>query len=194
MPSYKRSVMRVLKIGLAVGIFLLVSCQSVQKGNYARLIDSASQATKKYSGFHQAFEATVTPLNREVQMAVLEKRAEVLRWTPAQLESALREANEKRLTHSYFFLRFFTPDPDYNDLNKPDSIWKVYLILGGQQYEAQIKKDFSKLVELKSIYPYFDRFSTGYDLEFPVGQAALADNEYQIIVTSSLGKAEFTFK
>lgn len=194
MPFYKRSAMRVLKVCLVLGVLVLVSCQSLRRGSYANLIDSASQTTKRYNGFHQAFEATITPLNREVQTAVLEKRAEVLSWTPAQLETALNEANEKRLTHSYFFLRFFTPEPEYNDLSQPNSIWKVYLVLGDQQYQAQIKKDFSKLVELKSIYPYFDRFSTGYDLEFPVGQASLSGNEYKIVITSSIGKAEFVFQ
>lgn len=187
-------VLKVLTLFSVSFIFsALISCQSAQKSNYNQLINSASKTKKEYSGFHQAFEATVTPMNREIQTAVLEKRAGVLGWTPAELEMAKQEANDKRLTHSYFFLRFYAPDPDHNDFHQPNSIWKVYLVLGSQKYEAKIKKDFSKLVELRTVYPYFDRFSTGYNLEFPIGQAALADTEHQIIITSSLGKAEFTF-
>src|SRR5690606_21720599 len=114
-----------------------------------------------------------TPMDRTIAQAILERRALFQEWSPGQLDGALRTVNEERLTESKFFMRMFIPEVTYNDLHQPDSIWKVYLLIGDQKYEANIRKDFSKLAEQQALYPYFDRFSYGYDLSFPIGQAAL---------------------
>ncbi len=172
---------------------LITSCQTLRKSDYEQFIVNAAKSQKHYSGFHQTFEASVLPMNREVTNRMLEKKAELLEWSAAELETEMRKADDERLTHSHFFLRFFSPEVHYNDFHQPDTIWKVYLVIGNQKYEPKIKKDFSKLVELQTLYPFFDRFSSGYDLAFPIGQAALNGTEYKIILTSSLGRAEFSF-
>lgn len=186
--------MKCVQLILAGLYFTLLACQSPAKKQYEELINQNSKTKKEYSGFHQAFEATITPLNQVIQTAVLERKAELQDWPMAKLESEKKELDEKRLTHSHFFLRFFAPETQYNDLHQPDTIWKIYLVVDSQKYEAsKIKKDFSKLVELSTLYPYFDRFSSGYEVEFPIGQASLDKKAYKIILTSSLGKAEFLF-
>jgi hypothetical protein len=172
----------------------LCACQTApQQRDYTRQIHDVSLSQKSYDGFQQTFEATVTPMNREITRLVLGKKGEVLGWTPQRLEKEVNEAQEKMLTHSLFFLRFYAPNSDYNDLHKPNSIWKIYLILGNQRFEGEVKKDFSKLAQLQSLYPYFDRFSTGYEITFPVGQSALENQHYEILLTSSLGQAQFQF-
>lgn len=175
------------------GVFL-TSCQSAQKRDYNKMIYSVSQSKKEYSGFHQSFEATMTPMTQEVQSSVLEMKAEVLGWTQAELEEKRTKATEDRITHSHFFLRFYSPNVDYNDLHQPDSIWEVYLIVGNQKFDAVVTKDFSKLVDLQTIYPFFDRFSSGYDLKFPIGEASLAGRPHKVVIASTLGKAEFSFQ
>lgn len=186
------SVSRYILLFLACG--LLASCQSAQKRKYDEMIHSVSQTKKEYSGFHQAFEATMTPMTQEVQSRVLEMKAEVLGWTTAELEEKRKKASDDRITHSHFFLRFYSPNVDYNDLHQPDSIWEVYLIVGNQKFDAVVKKDFSKLVDLQAIYPFFDRFSSGYDLQFPIGEASLVGHPHKVVIASTLGKAEFSFQ
>ncbi|MAV90128.1 MAG: hypothetical protein CL676_01815 [Bdellovibrionaceae bacterium] len=182
---------RTLLFGIA--LLLLSSCQTTPEKNYSNLIQQSSRSQKSYSGLHETFEATVVPLNRKVTQGMLEKRAELLGWTPERLQREQQKANEERLTHAKFFLRFFAPNSDYDDLHKPNSIWKIYLLLGNQKIEGEVSRDFSKLIELQAIYPGFDRFSTGYEVKFPIGQASLEDTSYSVQLTSSLGEAKFNF-
>ncbi|NCN95412.1 MAG: hypothetical protein GW917_01675 [Bdellovibrionales bacterium] len=185
--------MRLIPITFIGLTLLLVACQSQPKDNYKSLIESSSKSQKSYSGLHQSFEVTVVPLNRKISQGMIERRSELLGWTAEVKARKQTEANEARLTHSHFFLRFFSPNSDYDDLHRPNTIWKIYLILGSQKIEGKITKDFSKLIELQAIYPGFDRFSTGYEVSFPIGQASLEDTNYSIQLTSSLGEAKFNF-
>lgn len=174
-------------------LLLFTGCQSAEKKDYESVIRQNTTSAKVYSGFHQAFEANVTAHNREVAQAILAQTAKFRAWDEQTLQSETLKMNDKRLSESHFFLRFYAPEQDYDDLHKPNSIWKVYLVLDGQKYLGKVSKDFSKLVELQTLYPHFDRFSTGYNLAFPVGRASLEGKAYSVLITSSLGQAEFSF-
>lgn len=185
---------KVLKLfAMVISLSGIVSCQTAAKNEYDRILRSASDTEKVYAGFHQAFEATVYKLDINTQNAVLERKGLLLEWPISEVETQKSKARDERLTNSFFYMRFFAPDPIYNDLHQPDTIWKVYLIVGNQKYEAIVKKDFSKLADQQALFPNFDRFSTGYELSFPIGQASLDGQPHQILLTSSLGKAEFSF-
>lgn len=170
-----------------------LGCQSAEKIKYDNVIHTNTRAQKVYAGFHQSFEANITAHTREVTQAVLNQQAEFRGWDDQTLQLELQKANDQRLNQSLFFLRFFVPESDYDDLHKPNSIWKIYLTVDGQRFQGKVKKDFSKLVEIQTIYPFFDRFSTAYEVTFPIGRPSLEGRNYTILLTSSLGKAEFNF-
>lgn len=171
----------------------LTACQSAEKKKFDAIITSNSRTHQIYTGLHQAFEATVTSLDRNVTQAILEQQAQFHSWDSQTLQLEIQKANDKRLTESRFFIRFYSPEIDYDDLHKPNSIWKVYLIVNGQKYLGKVTKDFSKFIEIQTIFPYFDRFSTGYYVTFPIGRASVEDQSYSILLTSSLGQSEFKF-
>lgn len=176
-----------------VCILILTNCQSAEKKKFDSIIAHNTRSSQLYSGFHQAFEATITSLDRETTQAILEQQSRFHAWDNQTLQLETQKANDKRITESRFFLRFYSPESDYDDLHKPNSIWKIYLVLNGQKYAGKVTKDFSKFVEIQTIYPYFDRFSTGYYVTFPVGRPSVEDQSYTILLTSSLGQAEFKF-
>ena len=194
---------RLLFVLTAMTIF--VSCSSkpattndnivgpVGDSNYKPVVKKFSHNQKEYSGFHNTFQATMTLLNSEVQNLALQRRGHFLQW---DLEKA-REEREKMFQEmsqgTQVFLAFFSPENDYDDLDKPKTIWKVYLEHEGERYEGKVAKAKEKFVELRELYPYIERFHTGYYVTFNIPMTAIESSDLKVVLTSSLGNGEFPF-
>jgi hypothetical protein len=100
---------------------------------------------------------------------------------------------EENGAYAKFLLRFYTPERDYDDLDKPKTIWKTYLDYGGSRFEGKVTKIKDKLVELQTLYPNMDRFSTAYEITFNVPMTTVEQGTSKVTLTSSLGTAEFSF-
>lgn len=167
--------------------------EPMPQGEYSAMISQHTQGTNQYSGFYQTFQADVTILTTEVESALIRQRASFKGWDQKQYQLEREKTVQEASAYSKFFLRFFTPDHDYDDLNKPKTIWKIYLEFGGSRFEGQIKKMANKVVEIQSLYPYMDRFSTPYEVTFNVPMTTVEQGAAKVILTSSLGTAEFNF-
>jgi len=161
--------------------------------SYEHLIQKFTRGTNQYSGFYQTFQADVTILNNEVQMAGLKQRAHFLKWDAAQERTEREKVLQEASAYSKFFMRFFTPDRDNDDLHKGKSIWKVFLEYNGTRFEGKVTKPTAKAVELVTLYPYLDRFSTPYEVTFNVPMTTIQQGRSKFVITSSLGTAEFVF-
>lgn len=166
---------------------------NVPEDKYDEVISKFSRETKKYDGFHQTFGVNVTILNSEVNMLILQRRGHFLGWTEEEMRRQREDNFQEMSSYSKFFVSFFSPDSDYDDLHKPNTIWKIYLEFNGQRYEASVKKDEKKMAELKQLYAYIDRFRTPYILSFEVPMTAVEQSTSKLIFTSSLGTASFEF-
>ncbi len=165
----------------------------VKNANYKPVIKKFSSNKKEYSGFHNTYQATMTLLNSEVQNMALQRRGHFLQW---DLEKARKEREkmfQEMSQNTRVFLAFFSPENDYDDLNKPKSIWKIYLEFEGERYVGTVKKTSEKFVELKEIYPYIERFHTPYYVTFNIPMSAIESKNIKVILTSSLGNGEFPF-
>jgi hypothetical protein len=160
---------------------------------YASLIKKHTTRTNQYSGFYQTFQADMTILTTEVQSAALKQRGQFLQWDQRQFQSERDKMVQEAAAYSKFFLRFYSPEHDYDDLNKGKTIWKVYLDYNGSRFEGKVKKLTEKYVELQTIYPYLDRFSTPYEIQFNVPMTTIENGDCKVVLTSSLGTAEFHF-
>lgn len=161
---------------------------------YQALISKNTRATNQYAGFYQTFQAEVTLLTTEVQTATLKQRASFLQWDQAQYQTEREKALQEASAYSKAFIRFFAPERDYDDLSKgAKSIWKVYLEYGGNRFEGKVRKMTEKMVELQSLFPHYDRFSTPYEVSFNVPMTTVESGPCKIVMTSSLGTAEFSF-
>ena len=85
-----------------------------------------------------------------------------------------------------FFVAVYTADRKWNDLNKPDSIWRLSLV-GSEGVTVspseivQVKID----ANLHAVYPYIDRFDKAYLVRFK-----LADPMNRLVIEpSSAGTA-----
>ncbi|NJL25743.1 MAG: hypothetical protein HC902_11595, partial [Calothrix sp. SM1_5_4] len=167
--------------------------EPIDQSEYTRLIGKNTAKTSRYSGFYQTFQADVTILTVEVQTSGLRRKAQLLQWSPGQYQGERDKVLQEAGAYAKFFLRFFSPDKEHDDLSKSKSIWKVYLDYGGSRFEGQVKKLSDKLIELQTLYPHMDRFSTPYEITFNVPMNSVEQGPGKVTLTSSLGTAEFSF-
>ena len=167
--------------------------QPLGENEYAAIVRKHTSRTNQYSGFYQTFQADVTILSTEVLTAGLRQRAHFMQWDQTQYQSERDRTMQDAAAYAKFFMRFYSPESDYDDFHKGKSIWKVYLEYGGSRFEGKVKKLTEKFVEVQNLYPHVDRFSSNYELTFSVPMTTVENGPGKIILTSSLGSAEFKF-
>jgi len=161
---------------------------------YESLIQKHTRGTDQYSGFHQTFQAEATILTSEVQAALLRQKAAFAQWDQRQYQAEREKMLQEAAAYAKFFLRFYSPERDYDDLHKPKTIWKAYLEFSGSRFEGKIRKMTEKAVEIQTMYPHIrERFSTPYEINFNVPMSTVEGGAAKLILTSSLGLAEFKF-
>jgi len=165
----------------------------INRSEYTSLIATNTSKVNRYSGFYQTFQADMTILTTAVQTAELKQKAHFLLWDIKAYRTEREKMLQEASAYSKFFMRFYSPEDDYDDFSKGQSIWNIYLELDGRRIEGKVKKLKSKYVELQTLYPHFDRFSTPYEITFNVPMTTLETRACKVILTSSLGSAEFQF-
>lgn len=165
----------------------------LERSEYRDILKRNTVKANEYSGFHQTFQADVTILNSEVQSAVVRERAHFLEWDERRFQMEREKSSQEASAYSKFFLRFFSPEKDYDDLDRTKSIWKVYLEYNGNRFEGKVRKMNEKLVELQTLFMNMDRFSTPYEVTFNIPMSTIERGNSRVSLTSSLGTAEFSF-
>ncbi len=169
------------------------SIDDVDEKVYVKTLMDNTRSARKYEGFYQLFQVHVTRLTSEVQNMVIQRKGYYYQWSRQQYLQEKQNDMKLRSTDAQFFLQFFTPDIIYDDLNKPKTIWRLYLDWNGQRFEGTVKKVLAKPIEIQSLYPSFDRFSTPYMVTFQVPMNVIEQGTARVLLTSSIGQAEFNF-
>jgi hypothetical protein len=149
---------------------------------------------RKYDGFYESFRAHATMVTPEVQMAIATRRAQLMNWDQKKIALEREKAQQEMAAQSKIFLQFYAPETDYDDLNKINSIWHVYLEIDGRRFEGKIQKVKGKPIELAALHSEFDRFSTPYEITFNISTNDTIRHEAKLVLASTLGEAIFKFE
>ncbi len=168
--------------------------QPMDSFEYSNLMRKHTVRTNQYSGFYQTFQADMTILTTEVQSASLRQKGNFLQWDQKQYQTQREKSLQEANAYSKFFMRFYSPDKDYDDLHKGKTIWKVFLDYGGNRFEGKVTRLGEKAVEVYTLYPHMDRFSTPYEITFNVPMTTIEQGSAKVVLSSSLGQAEFPFE
>lgn len=160
---------------------------------YKGLVKSYTVSANHYSGFYQTFQADMTELSTEMQTAALRQKAYFQQWEQKKYQNEREKVMQESSAYAKFFMRFYSPERDYDDLQNEKTAWKIYLDFNGQRFEGKVKRLKEKFVELQNIFPHFDRFSTPYEVTFNVPMTTIESAPTKVTLTSSLGTAEFDF-
>jgi hypothetical protein len=162
---------------------------------YKLLIDRYSAGDSEYTGFYNTFEYKALILNTAVRGAMFRKQMAYYQWDAAKT-AAEREKMHKELDEeTRVFMSFFTPDRQNDNLmNTTKSIWKVYLDVGGHRYEGKIKRLRTLIAELQALYPFHTRWTSPYEISFPVSTHAIETQKATYTVTGPLGTRVVEFR
>ncbi len=178
-------------------LFGLLACtthpHSEGREAYIRKIEKFSAGDKQFSGFYEQFEFRATILNRDISQTIHNRLDQYYDWSEDEAAEKLRERMGDLDTKTILWLSFFTPERKNDNLANKVSIWKIYLVAGGQRYEAQVKKANKNFSEAHSLFPYHSKWATPYYLEFPVPTDEITGLPLKLIITGPLGRREVQF-
>ncbi|MCB0351229.1 MAG: hypothetical protein KDD38_08605 [Bdellovibrionales bacterium] len=160
---------------------------------YKNLIQENTRHAIDYEGFYNKFEIYATFINTDVQTAILQRRSDSLQWDTRKAQSEREKLFQESATQTHFAVSFYVPSVRLNDLHKGNSIWKIYLVSGGERYEGRATKQNGKLEDLLAIYPYHNRWSIAYEVTFNIPLSAVEGKPATLIITSTQGTAELQF-
>jgi hypothetical protein len=116
-----------------------------------------------------------------------------MKWDEAKFQEERTKSQQEASTQTTIFLQFYSPEPDYDDLGRANTIWHIYMTVDGRKFEGKAKKARGKLIEFQAIFPDYDMFSTPYEITFDISTADVVRREVKFTMASTLGEAEFDY-
>jgi len=169
----------------------LAACNSMDEvttdGSYTTSINAYSDGDNQYEGAYNNFTYRATIMNNPIQQTYIQKKGEVYLWDEGKKQSELGAIQAGNGEKTQVFLSFFTPNRWDDNLGTKKSIWTVYLETSQGRYEGKVTRIRTSLTELAVLYPYHNRFSTPYSVEFPVAVNNIENEETKLTITGPLG-------
>ena len=167
---------------------------STTEGDWAKARDDATRRALLYDRFNHRASVTATLLTREVREARARRLSEWFGWTQAELDARLAQERADSAAGEEFFLAFYTSDTRDNDLDAPQSIWRVAVKLEGADVVAKRVTASDKDANTLVLFPYIGQFDVVYRVLLPPAPGGpLAGRDFALEVTSAVGKLSLDF-
>lgn len=173
--------------------FLGCSTATQSERNYYDTVKKYSDRKELHQGLMNILQIQGTYLNSTVQRAQIQKKANGFQWSTAEVESAMSKMEESLRSETTIFLSFYSPTPKLDDLDKIQSVWKIYLDVNNKRYEAKAVKQSGVYDEFLELYPYHTRFGTPYKVIVNVPAANIESYPSKLIITGTLGSISIDF-
>lgn len=166
---------------------------SMSESEYEEIFNKKTNKIETYSGLTNALTFSATEIDSEMIHATLARSARIYEWNSSKLQEETAKSKQNIDSKSEFFLTVYTPERNHNNLNSTTSIWKIYLDVNNQRYEGKATKVKGQLVDIQSVYPSHNRFSTPYKIEFPISLVSIANAPKSITLTGPKASAKVDF-
>ncbi len=165
---------------------------------YLETFKKNSLTSRIYEEFETKAIIGVTYFTNDFLEAYLKERRLFLKEADfLTLQDREKQINEKNLK---FFISFYTPNPDFTDLEKPNSIWQVFIEKndGSRLLPLSVRKSTEPYPVLNHFFPTLDPWFSPYIAIFPRfidEKKSLNDGEeFKLVFKSVLGTTIFNFK
>lgn len=191
---------------LAIAAVLAAGCGSMEravKKSYFVELDRWTRSEKIYYGLETRVYLNATFKAPSFRKAYIDRYSMSYDLDENYKSALLARESEVVEQFNEFFISFYTPNEKWNDLDRKDSIWKLYLEdnKGSRLVPISIDKIDEKDPLLREFFPYFDLWGSAYIVKFPkYPPAGLEpvpgeDTEYfKLIITGILGKGELKWR
>ncbi|NPA15564.1 MAG: hypothetical protein GXO44_03325 [Deferribacteres bacterium] len=187
------------RLSLLFVAFLLAGCSRVfyQPG-------SSDFYSRYVSYWHRRGEIRRTPtdlimsadavfLSCPLRMRMVDLIAQRKGWRSIETEFKKEEEYAECQAYYDFVLAVYTKDSSWNDLDSPDSMWKVILVADGiRRYPESIVRVKPKADEVAVFYPFIKPWMKVYRVRF--GRAGIRNaKSLKLIITSLMGRVTLSW-
>ena len=183
--------------------FIVLSCvhrlptpegiKDISTSEYEDMIESKTKKTEVYDGLYNKLTVQTTRLDADMTENQVAYQAKLSQWNVEKYKEEKAKAIAKHSDSTEFFMSFYTPERKHDDLNTNRTSWKVYLEVSGQRYEGKITKIKQLYLDLETLYPHHNRWSTPYSVTFPVSTPATDGKPAKITVTGPLATTQLVY-
>ncbi len=166
----------------------------MSESEYETNIETFTEKTQVYSGLYNVMDISGTLINSTVAQSQLDQQARLYQWDPSKMTTEKVKSDEGLNKETEIFVSFYTPERKHDDLNKNQTLWKIFLDANGRRYEGKVKKVKLLTEEIRGLYPYHNRFATPYEIVFPVSVRSIESTPVKLTVTGPIGSANLQFK
>lgn len=196
----KTQILQFAKLSIAV---LICSCATrlptpqgvpeVSIANYEKAVSDKTKKIEVYDGLYNKLTVQATWIDSLVTDYTLSHNARLFQWQEPKYREERTKKVSKNAESSEFFVSFFTPERKHMDLSGAKNLWKIYLDVNGQRYEGKATKIKLSLSEVQALYPYHNRWSTPYTINFPVATSLVENKDAVLVFTGAVGSAELKY-
>ncbi|MDI6686743.1 MAG: hypothetical protein QME06_00820 [Desulfobacterales bacterium] len=164
-------------------------------GQYEAALKDWSREARIYRGLDVQLIADATFKSFKFRNAYSNEYARAYKLTDSEKTKLLKDQKNAALAYNDFLLVAYVPDKKFNDFNKKDSIWKIYLTDGKGKMVNPLEIRKIKKVDAVTthFFPYITPWKSVYMVRFPTTSTA-ADKPIKLIITSVLGSAEMIWE
>jgi len=183
--------------------FIVLSCvhrlpthegiKDISTAEYEDLVEAKTKKTEVYDGLYNKLTVHTTRLDADMSENLVAYQAKLGQWSLEKYKEEKAKMIAKHSDSTEIFMSFFTPERKHDDLNTKRTTWKVYLDVSGQRYEGKITKIKALQLDLESIYPHHNRWSSPYSVVFPVSTPATDGKPVTITVTGPLATTQLVY-
>ena len=187
-------------------VLLLAGCRSLPfpdphlEGEYGQTLKKWTRSVPLYAGLETRAFVRVVYLSPEFVTAQAKMISMMRAEMPDQAAHTLAHLRDEYRQPTFFAIAYI-PDKTANDLNEPNSVWRIALKLGaGEQAPEKIERFERPFnAELRALYPYLDEYSTAYLIRFPAvanaspqrSMEASNPQEVHLVIAGALGRMTF---
>jgi hypothetical protein len=189
----------------ALALLLLGACSFKQyfepeprppsdEGDWAAVRDHATRSGKLYDGFGTNAFVKAVYLSSEVREARVSRLATWTVMTPAERDQLLASERAEADEYDDFLVSLFTPDRPANDLDAAHSVWRVAVVVQGEDERVatqivQLRSDAT----LRALYPTVDAFDTVYRVRFLRFLPPLSGRPFILRLAGAKGRIDLGF-
>lgn len=178
------------------------SKKALVRANYNDSLNKWTVSKKVYDGLEARLFIGATYETPSFRKAYVERYVEDYELEDSYKKQLLEREKEQEEKYNEFFIAAYTPVEGWNDLDKRDSVWKLYLVdsAGSRVIPISVTRVDSSDPRVREFFPYLDLWSFGYDIKFPKfsetgAEMPSKDAKYlKLIVTGVLGTGELEWR
>ncbi|MHA1569015.1 MAG: hypothetical protein ACTSXZ_06060, partial [Alphaproteobacteria bacterium] len=137
--------------------------------SYKRVLDNWTRSGKIYDNFATHLSVSATYFSRPMRRVFVAEWARAFDLPEAERQMLLQDHLEQAERQVEFVVSFYTPEMRYNDLDHPESSWRVWFIdaAGTRVGAARIERVRVKHRKEFYFYPTYTEFGRLYRVVFP---------------------------